>query len=67
MTDLQLEMMLTDVTDQLTTLWSGNWPGWITFLLRDLEDHIDLDPEDYDAVLVEVAHQCLKRVRDGSW
>ena len=65
MTDPQLETMLTEVTDKLTTLWSGHWPGWITFLVRSLDDNVD--PQDYDAVLVEVAHQCLKRVRDGSW
>ena len=65
MTDLQLETKLLDVADQMLTLWSGHWPGWITFLVRSLDDKID--PEDYNAMLVEVAHQCLKRVRDGSW
>ena len=59
----------------------GRWAGWVVYLLESLERRLvvtremyevarqreEAEQEQYEAMLLEVSHACLARIRRGGW
>ncbi len=51
----------------LAQLPSEEWPGWIAYLCETLEQMVEGQDLDIEAVLQEVEHLLQARVQHGSW
>ena len=69
MTDLQLEIALTEAADMLLQIDPAKRAGWIVFLIQGVDDVSGCSSEqhDYELMLSDVSGACCDREMRGSW